>query len=173
MVPIAINLSRADVEKDGVIEKLISLMEEYHLETRWIKTELTESMYSDEDSIVLRRMQKLRDYGFKIAVDDFGSGYSSLHLLKKMPIDILKIDKSFLDINEDMPLTDEIVMRDVVDMGKHLDLQIIVEGVETIEQSDFLEAIGCDIAQGYLYGRPMPVEEFEKLLVEHYGDGGV
>ena len=115
----------------------------------------------------------MKDYGFRIAVDDFGSGYSSLHLLKKMPIDILKIDKSFLDINEDMPLTDEIVMRDVVDMGKHLDLQIIVEGVETIEQSDFLEAIGCDIAQGFLYGRPMPVEEFEKLLVEHYGDEGV
>ena len=89
-----------------------------------------------------------------------------------MPIDILKIDKSFLDINEDMSLNDEIVIRDVVDMGKHLNLQIIVEGVETLEQSDFLEAIGCDIAQGYYYGRPMPVEDFEKLLQEHYKEGG-
>lgn len=171
MVPIAINLSRADVEKDGVIEKLISLMEEYHLETRWIKTELTESMYSDEDSIVLRRMQKLRDYGFKIAVDDFGSGYSSLHLLKKMPIDILKIDKSFLDIDVDMDIRDEIVIRDVVDMGKHLNLQIIVEGVETQEQSDFLEMLGCDIAQGYYYGKPIPVSEFEIVLKENHEGG--
>ena len=173
MVPIAINLSRIDVGREGMIECLIQLMEKYELDREWIKTELTESACLEDDDLVMNRMRQLKDYGFRIAVDDFGSGYSSLHLLKKMPIDILKIDKSFLDINEDMPLTDEIVMRDVVDMGKHLDLQIIVEGVETIEQSDFLEAIGCDIAQGYLYGRPMPVEEFEKLLLEHYGDGGV
>lgn len=171
MVPIAINLSRADVEKDGMIEKLIQLMEKYQLGTQWVKTELTESMYSDENSIVLNRMQKLRDYGFKIAVDDFGSGYSSLHLLKKMPIDILKIDKSFLDISEDMDIRDEIVIRDVVDMGKHLELQIIVEGVETREQSDFLEMLGCDIAQGYFYGRPVSIPEFERKLIENHQGG--
>lgn len=171
MVPIAINLSRADVEKDGVMESLINLMEKYQLGTQWIKTELTESMCSDEDSVVLNRMQMLRDYGFKIAVDDFGSGYSSLHLLKKMPIDILKIDKSFLDINIDMDIRDEIVIRDVVDMGKHLELQIIVEGVETQEQSDFLEMLGCDIAQGYYYGKPVPIDEFETMLKENHEGG--
>ena len=171
MVPIAINLSRADVEKDGMVEKLMDLMEKYQLGTEWIKTELTESMYSEKDSIVLNRMQKLRDFGFKIAVDDFGSGYSSLHLLKKMPIDILKIDKSFLDIDIDMDIRDEIVIRDVVDMGKHLELQIIVEGVETQEQSDFLEMLGCDIAQGYYYGRPVCVQEFETILKENHKGG--
>lgn len=173
MVPIAINLSRIDVGREGMIDQLIELMEQYDLNREWIKTELTESACLEDDDVIMDRMHQLKEYGFRIAVDDFGSGYSSLHLLKKMPIDILKIDKSFLDINEDMPLNDEIVMRDVVDMGKHLNLQIIVEGVETIEQSDFLEAIGCDIAQGYFYGKPMPVEEFEKLLMEHYPDGGV
>ena len=173
MVPIAINLSRADVEKDGMIETLIELMEKYRLETQWVKAELTESMYSDENSIVMERMQKLRDYGFKIAVDDFGSGYSSLHLLKKMPIDILKIDKSFLDISEDMDIRDEIVIRDVVDMGKHLELQIIVEGVETREQSDFLEMLGCDIAQGYYFSRPVSIPEFEKILIENHQGGEV
>lgn len=169
MVPLAINLSRADVEKDGMIEKLIDFMEKYQLETKWIKTELTESMYSDEDSVIMDRMQKLKDYGFKIAVDDFGSGYSSLHLLKKMPIDIMKIDKSFLEIDADMDIRDEIVIRDVVDMGKHLNLQIIVEGVETKEQSDFLEMLGCDIAQGYYYGGPVSVPVFEGMLKESYG----
>lgn len=164
MVPIAINLSRIDVEREGMIEQLIELMDKYQLECKWIKTELTESACLDNDDMILTKMKQLKDYGFKIAIDDFGSGYSSLNLLTKMPIDILKIDKSFLDINIDMPLNDEIVMRDLVDMGKHLNLQIIIEGVETREQSDFLEAIGCDIAQGYLYGAPMSIEEFEKVL---------
>ncbi len=166
MVPLAINLSRADVEKDGMVEKLIELMEKYQLETKWIKTELTESMYSEEDSLIMDRMHKLKEYGFKIAVDDFGSGYSSLHLLKKMPIDIMKIDKSFLEITQGTDLRDEIVIRDVVEMGKHLNLQIIVEGVETREQSDYLEMLGCDIAQGYYYGGPVSVPVFEAMLKE-------
>lgn len=171
MVPIAINLSRTDMEQDDVVENLIGLMERYQLDTKWVKLELTESIYSDEEAVILERMQQLREYGFKIAVDDFGSGYSSLHLLKKMPIDILKIDKSFLDIDIDMNIRDEIVIRDVVSMGKHLELQIIVEGVETLIQSDFLEMIGVDIVQGYYYGRPMPVGGFEDALF-HDREGG-
>lgn len=166
MVPIAINLSRTDMEQEDVVEKLIGLMEKYRLDTKWVKLELTESIYSDEEDVILERMQKLREYGFKIAVDDFGSGYSSLHLLKKMPLDILKIDKSFLDIDINMSMRDEIVIRDVVSMGKHLELQIIVEGVETLIQSDFLEMIGVDIVQGYYYGKPMPVTEFETALLK-------
>ena len=171
MVPIAINLSRVDVEQPDVVSEIIGLMKKYDLGPKWIKLELTESMYSDENALIMERMQILRDFGFKIAVDDFGSGYSSLHLLKKMPIDILKIDKSFLDIDENMDIKDEIVIRDVVSMGKHLDLQIIVEGVETEIQSDFLEAIGVDIVQGYFYGRPMPLDEFEAALVKNHEGG--
>lgn len=164
MVPIAINLSRIDVEKEGVVDKLIALMNKYHLESQWVKTELTESICLENDGIIMERMEQLKRAGFTIAVDDFGSGYSSLHLLKTMPLDILKIDKGFLDINMNMSKKDAIVIRDVVEMGKHLELQIIMEGVETLEQSQFLESIGCDIAQGYYYGKPMPISEFEKLL---------
>ena len=119
----------------------------------------------------MERMKKIQNHGFKVAVDAFGSGYSSLHMLKKMPIDILKIDKSFLDIDMNMDIKDEIVIRDVIGMGKHLNLQIIVEGVETQEQSDFLESIGCDIVQGYFYGRPVPVKEFERILKENHEGG--
>lgn len=172
MVPIAINLSRVDVQNDNMAEELRGLMNKYGLESRWIKTELTESICVEGDELMLERMQELKKLGLKIAVDDFGSGYSSLHMLKKMPIDILKIDKSFLDFDLDMDIRDEIVIRDIVEMGKHLDLQTIAEGVETKEQSDFLENIGCDIAQGYFYGKPMPVEEFEDLLLKEYGQGG-
>ena len=171
-VPIAINLSRIDMEREGIIESLCDLMKKYNLDSEWIKTELTESIYLEDEKRILEQMGKLKKFGFKIAVDDFGSGYSSLHLLKSMPVDILKIDKSFLEISPDMQYREEILLRDVVEMGKNLGLQIIMEGVETIEQSDFLEAIGCDVVQGYYYGKPMPVEEFEKALQASYESGG-
>ena len=171
MVPIAINLSRVDVEQEIVMEQLLSLSDKYNLGSQWIKMELTESVYSEEGNLIMRRMKDIQEHGFKVAVDDFGSGYSSLHMLKKMPIDILKIDKSFLDVDMNMDIKDEIVIRDVISMGKHLNLQIIVEGVETQEQSDFLESVGCDIVQGYYYGRPMPVEEFERVLKENHEGG--
>jgi len=171
MVPIAINLSRIDVEKEGVVDALIALMNKYQLESQWVKTELTESICLENDGIIMERMEQLKRAGFTIAVDDFGSGYSSLHLLKTMPLDILKIDKGFLDINMNMSRKDAIVIRDVVEMSKHLELQSIMEGVETLEQSRFLESIGCDIAQGYYYGKPMPIPEFEKLLETNTREG--
>lgn len=171
MVPIAINLSRVDVEQENLMDELLGLSEKYELGNQWIKMELTESVYSEEGTLIMERMKKIQEHGFKVAVDDFGSGYSSLHMLKKMPIDILKIDKSFLDVDMNMDIKDEIVIRDVIGMGKHLNLQIIVEGVETQEQSDFLESIGCDIVQGYFYGRPVPVKEFEIILKENHEGG--
>lgn len=168
MVPISINLSRVDIQKSGMIEELVSLFDKYSVHTKWVKAELTESVCLENDKIIMDKMMLLKKYGLKIAIDDFGSGYSSLHMLKEMPIDILKIDKSFLDCKDEMQEKDEILIRDVVDLGKHLRLQIIVEGVETLEQCIFLEGIGCDIAQGYYYGRPMPIEEFELALEENY-----
>ena len=169
MVPISINLSRVDIQKNGFIESLLLLFEKYSISPKWIKAELTESVCLENDKIVMEKMNQLKEFGLKIAIDDFGSGYSSLHLLKRMPIDILKIDKSFLDYNEIMQEKDEIVIRDVVELGKHLHMQIVTEGVETLEQSNFLENIGCDIAQGYYYGRPMPMDKFEQMLEKNHG----
>ena len=168
MVPISINLSRVDVQETGMIERTIELLEKYRIHPKWVKAELTESACLENDKLVMKKMELLKSYGLKVAIDDFGSGYSSLHMLKEMPIDILKIDKSFLTYGHEMQEKDEILIRDVVDLGKDLHMQIIVEGVETLEQSDFLEGIGCDIAQGYYYGKPMPIDEFEQLLEENY-----
>ena len=168
MVPISINLSRVDIQKMGMIEELMKLFEKYSVASKWVKAELTESVCLENDTIIMDKMEILKSHGLKIAIDDFGSGYSSLHMLKEMPIDILKIDKSFLEYDGKMGEKDEILIRDVVELGKHMHMQIITEGVETLEQSDFLEAIGCDIAQGYYYGRPMPIEEFESLLEKNY-----
>lgn len=168
MVPISINLSRVDIQKMGMIEDLMTLFEKYSVESKWVKAELTESVCLENDKIIMDKMEILKSHGLKIAIDDFGSGYSSLHMLKEMPIDILKIDKSFLDYTGEMQEKDEILIRDVVELGKHMHMQIITEGVETLEQSIFLEGIGCDIAQGYYYGRPMPIEEFELALEKNY-----
>ena len=168
MVPISINLSRVDIQKMGMIEELMKLFDKYSVASKWVKAELTESVCLENDKIIMDKMEILKSHGLKIAIDDFGSGYSSLHLLKEMPIDILKIDKSFLEYNGEMQEKDEILIRDVVELGKHLHMQIITEGVETLEQSDFLEAIGCDIAQGYYYGRPMSIEEFELVLEKNH-----
>ena len=172
-VPIAINLSRMDIEREGVIEELFALMKKYKLDSDWIKTELTESIYLDNEKLLVEQMNKLKAFGFKIAIDDFGSGYSSLHTLKSMPVDILKIDKSFLGASAELEYQEEIILRDVIGMGKDLGLQIIMEGVENGEQAEFLEAIGCDIAQGYYYGKPMPIAEFEEALKNNYAGGRV
>lgn len=169
MVPISINLSRVDIEKTGMVESVIALLDKYSIQPKWIKAELTESVCLENDAVIMDKMNLLKECGLHIAIDDFGSGYSSLHLLKRMPIDILKIDKSFLDYDENMQEKDEIVIRDVVELGKHLHMQIVMEGVETLGQTTFLESIGCDIAQGYYYGRPMPIEEFEQILKKNYG----
>lgn len=168
MVPVSINLSRVAIQKEGMIEATIQLFKKYSILPKWVKAEVTESACLENDTIIIEKMELLKHHGLKIAIDDFGSGYSSLHMLKEMPLDILKIDKSFLNYTGEMNEKDEILIRDVVDLGKDMKMQIIVEGVETLEQSDFLEGIGCDIAQGYYYGRPMPVAEFEALLEENY-----
>lgn len=168
MVPISINLSRVDIQKSGMIEETMKLLDKYSIHPKWVKAEVTESVCLENDKIIIEKMELLKRYGLKIAIDDFGSGYSSLHMLKEMPIDILKIDKSLLDYKGEMREKDEILIRDVVDLGKHLHMQIIMEGVETLEQSDFLESIGCDIAQGYYYGRPLSIAEFELALEENY-----
>ena len=168
MVPISINMSRVDIQKEGLIEATMQLFEKYSILPKWVKAEVTESACLENDKIIMEKMELLKSYGLKIAIDDFGSGYSSLHMLKEMPIDILKIDKSFLNYKGEMTEKDEILIRDVVDLGKDMKMQIIMEGVETLEQSDFLEGIGCDIAQGYYYGRPMSVAEFEAFLEENY-----
>ena len=168
MIPISINLSRVDIQKAGMIEATMQLLEKYSIPSKWVKAEVTESVCLENNKIIIEKMELIKKHGLKIAIDDFGSGYSSLHMLKELPIDILKVDKSFLDYKDDMREKDEILIRDVVNLGKHMRMQIIVEGVETLEQSDFLEGIGCDIVQGYYYGRPMPIEEFERALEENY-----
>lgn len=114
-------------------------------------------------------MSKLKELGISWSIDDFGTGYSSLNLLKELPVDIIKIDKSFLDETESSE-TSKIIIRKTVELTQELDMTVVCEGVETENQADYLRGIRCDVAQGYLYARPMPMDDFETLLdKEMYG----
>ncbi len=120
-------------------------------------------MVNDSDKIVAI-MDEFRDYGFIVEMDDFGSGYSSLNMLKNIPVDVLKIDMNFLGKSDDIQKADTIV-KNVINLSLDLGMTSLTEGVETRDQYDFLVAKGCKLFQGYYFSKPIPVDEFEDLIM--------
>lgn len=161
-VPISINISRIHIYNLELRDTLINLVKKYDLPPRLLELELTESAFLDDMGDLYSSLEDLQRYGFSLAMDDFGSGYSSLNMLKNVPIDIIKIDREFL--NETV-VTErgKTVIRHTIAMAKNLDMRVVAEGVETIDQAAFLLESGCSIAQGFYYSRPVPVESFEEL----------
>lgn len=162
--PISVNVSRVNLYNPKLCENLLELTGKYGIEPRLLNLELTESAYMDNPDALIHTMKQLQDSGFIIMMDDFGSGYSSLNILKDIPVDILKIDLKFLQ-GEDTAGRGASILSSVVDMAAKLELPAIAEGVETKEQVEFLLDIGCFMIQGYYYERPMPVEEYEKRII--------
>lgn len=161
-VRISINQSRVHFAQSNYIERLNALREKYRIPNHLIELELTESILANIREIS-EVVSALKANGYSLSVDDFGSGYSSLNMLKEIPIDTLKIDKDFLS-SEDQTGRYRKVIKKVVELAKELDMDIICEGVEKEEQAEFLKSIGCLYAQGYLYAKPMPEDEFLQLL---------
>lgn len=162
IVPISVNISRVSLDESDFVDTIVALHEKYPIDPKYLHFEITESAYSDRQDSVARKINALRERGFMVAMDDFGSGYSSLNVLKDMPLDILKLDMGFLrGKNQERG---ESIIRNVVAMVKELELDIISEGVESMEQAEFLKHVGCDIIQGYLYAKPMPEKEYLELL---------
>ena len=162
-LPVSVNLSRADVFDSALVEKLIKLIESNGLDFGNIKLEVTESAYTENAKQLLEVIARLRDHGFEVEMDDFGSGYSSLNMLSSMPIDVLKMDMKFvrnIEINE----TDRKLVSLILDIARCLEVPVVAEGVETVGQLDILRKAGCDLVQGYYFSRPLPAEEFEKLI---------
>ena len=141
-------------------------MEKYGFPNRYLEIEITENLFLEDVTELFEEMGELKDRGFRILMDDFGSGYSSLNMLRKAPIDTMKIDRFFLD---EIMSTErgKIIVESSVRMAKMIGLDVIAEGVETQEQLEFLRSIDCDMAQGYYYSKPIPVEEFEEFI-RHY-----
>lgn len=165
-VPISVNISRVHIGNTNLSNILMDLCEKYDIAPKYLELEITENLFMDDVSELFDEMAELKKCGFKILMDDFGSGYSSLNMLRSAPVDTLKIDRFFLD--EIMSTQrGKIIVEASVRMAKQLGLSVIAEGVETQEQLDFLENIDCDIVQGYFYSRPIPTNEFE-IFIEDY-----
>lgn len=162
-LPVSVNISRIDIYGMDVCGVLGSLLERYRLPPELLELEITESAYVNQPGEVIHTMEKLRRMGFTISMDDFGSGYSSLNMLTDINVDVLKIDMRFLERNDRKSRG---ILESVVHMGRWLDLPVIAEGVESQRQVDFLLGVGCVYAQGFLFYRPMPLEEYETLLKE-------
>ena len=164
---VSVNLSRGDVNEERDIPgHFHNLIKKYGLTPDQLRIEITETAYVESTELLVRTTERLRELGFKVEMDDFGSGYSSLHMLKEVPVDRIKLDLHFLTASGDSDKCRTIVscMINMVDL---LGMEMIAEGVETIDQAKFLKSQGCNRMQGYYFYRPMPVGDFEKILSQN------
>lgn len=162
-LPISVNISRVHIGSTNLSSILMDLIKKYNIAPKYLELEITENLFMDDVDELFEEMTELKKCGFKIMMDDFGSGYSSLNMLRNAPVDVLKIDRFFLD--EIMSTSrGKIIVESSVRMAKQLGLDVIAEGVETKEQLEFLSQINCDVAQGYYYSRPIPTNEFEEFI---------
>lgn len=167
-ITMSCNVSVRHLMKNNFIEEVRNTLHKYGVPPQCIEIEITESIMIDSTDKALNTITELKNMGIKIAIDDFGTGYSSLSYLNNLPSDILKIDKSFIDVMNDSESSKQYVAM-IVSIGHIMNLKVISEGVETEEQVNTLKAIDCDFIQGFIWGRPMPAEEAMKLVLEEKG----
>ncbi|MBD5547393.1 MAG: GGDEF domain-containing protein [Lachnospiraceae bacterium] len=164
-VILSLNISAIQYMQNEFVDNILAIIRKYDVNPEELELEITESVLIENFKEITEKICILRDYGVRISLDDFGTGYSSLSYLMGLPIDTLKIDKSFIDTS----ITDantSVIIESIIVMAKKLGFETIAEGVETKEQFDYLEDIGCECIQGYLLGKPMPKEEMEQLLLK-------
>lgn len=161
--PISVNVSRIDLYDPKLVKHLVDLREKYQLPPQYLELEITESAYTEDPEQIITITRQLREEGFVILMDDFGTGYSSLNMLKDIQIDVLKLDMGFLK-SSDYSAKGGNILTAIFKMAESLKMQAIAEGVETKEQVEFLKSIGCKYVQGFYYSKPLPVDEFEKLI---------
>ena len=159
-VPISTNISRVDVGMPDLVGTIHSIVEHYGLEPRDLNLEVTESAYTREPNRLVQLVSQLRSLGYRIEMDDFGSGFSSLNMLALLPIDVLKLDMQFLKLETERPA----IIRDVLHIANDMRVPVIAEGVESEAQAKMLEELGCQYAQGFHYGRPMTADQFFALM---------
>jgi diguanylate cyclase (GGDEF)-like protein len=163
-VPVSVNISRVNMYDTDLIDKLCRLLREYALSPQDLLLEITESAYADSEQVI-QTARKLQAKGFRIEMDDFGSGYSSLNMIAAMPVDALKLDIEFIR-NAFSKRKDTRMLEIIIDLADTLQLPTIAEGVETAEQLFTLRSMGCDYVQGYYFSKPIPPEEYESYLLQ-------
>ncbi len=164
-VPVSVNVSRINMYDTNLTERMVSIVESCSLSSADLLLEVTESAYTEDSAQIIEMVKSLREAGFRIEMDDFGSGYSSLNMISLLPIDALKLDMQFIR-NAFKEQKDTRLLDVVIRLAESLEVPTIAEGVETAEQMFTLKAMGCDIVQGYYFSRPLPAAEFERFLLE-------
>ena len=169
IVPISVNLSRLNFYSTDLTEFLSLLLEKYDLETWMLKLEVTESAYTDNQVQLLDMISTFKNLGFSVLMDDFGSGYSSLNMLKDMPLDTIKVDMAFIRELEKSPRV-ATILKFIVQLTNELGMGTVIEGVETQTQADYVASLGDVSIQGYYFSRPLPIKDYEKLLDKYLLD---
>lgn len=161
-VSISINVSIPQFKRDNFVQNLIECIRRHEVEPSKLELEITENILMDDPQVIIDALTRLKAEGISIALDDFGTGYSSLSYLQKLPLDRLKVDRSF--VNDLQPNGQAIIADTIINLGRQMNLKVIAEGIETEEQKEHFKAQGCDEVQGYLYAKPMPVDDFFAFL---------
>ncbi len=162
-VRVSVNFSRKHLSTSDLAEKIVAVLDKYEVEHHYIEVEVTETIDEEEQGMLAAFMEKMQSYQIAVAIDDFGTGYSSLNVLRTFPVEVLKIDKSFID-NGNETENDNIVLSNIIHMAKQLNMDVVTEGVENWEQVEFLHDMDCNIVQGFLFDKPMSSEEFEQRI---------
>lgn len=167
---VSVNVSRADIYSLNIADFLSGMIRKYELAPEQLHLEITESAYTEDPYQLIEVVNQLREQGFIIEMDDFGSGYSSLNMLNQMPIDILKLDMKFIQSETAKPL-EQGILQFIMSMARWMGVSVVAEGVETYEQLNRLMEVDCDYVQGYYFSRPMPAEMFEQFLKKEKRSG--
>ncbi|MEO0868224.1 MAG: EAL domain-containing protein [Cyanobacteria bacterium J06642_11] len=160
-----VNLSSRQFTQQNLAATIAKIVQQHRLDPRGLKLELTESVAMDDVESAIQQLTQLKHEGLHISLDDFGTGYSSLSYLHRLPIDSLKIDKSFVDHMESVSENEDIVVT-IVTLAQRLQLDIVAEGVETLEQARLLRQLQCHYAQGYFFSKPVPKDQATHLLTQ-------
>lgn len=165
-IPISVNMSRLHLYDMNFSERLLEIAKRYEIPTGELEIEITESVFIKDNNELVNMTNNLREKGFLVSIDDFGSGFSALNLLKDIPVNTIKLDKSFLQSSAN-DVRGRKVIRNVIAMCRDLKLDVVSEGIETREQIDFITSCGCQIAQGFYYAKPLRIEEFVVFAKEY------
>lgn len=163
LIPISVNVSRADLYHSDFLDRILELTDKYEIESSLLHMEITETVYTENQNQILDMVNQMGKLGFKVEMDDFGSGYSSLNMLTEIPVDVLKLDMRFLE-GYSAGKAKGNILEFSVGLAKSLGLESVAEGVETREMVDELKRLNCEMGQGYYFSRPIPIHEFEQKL---------
>lgn len=167
VMPFSVNLSRITLTHPDFLNSVQSIVDKYYIPHHYIEFEITESIFSENYNQMISVLNQLKSWDFKINMDDFGTGYSSLTLLKDLPIDVIKLDHDFLSRSAAHDKNAACILKSIVDMAHTLDIRVVSEGIETPEQLEMLKSIHCEIGQGFLFAKPMPIADYDKLIKDY------